>query len=108
MGAAVEPQLRWAREHGENGGRPLSWPVQHVREGNKWVQDPRHLRPWHAENELDVLLSHLEEQRRSETSIITLRYENAPLTNVLRDLGRQADTDVVVGGWYSLPKIDAA
>src|SRR5215204_2147971 len=38
MGAAVEPQLRWAREHGENGGRPLSWPVQHVREGNKWVQ----------------------------------------------------------------------
>jgi hypothetical protein len=108
IGGVVEPQLRWARHHGENAGNPLSWSMPHLREGNKWVQDPRHLRPWHAENELDVLISHLQEKRRSEASVITLHYTNAPLTNVLRELGTQADADVAVGGWYSLPKMDAA
>jgi hypothetical protein len=108
MGHVVEPQVRWARQHGENGANPLSWSMQHLREGNKWGQDPRHLRPWHAENELDVLISHLEEKRHSGTSIITLQFNATPLTNVLREFGRQANADVAVGGWYSLPKIDGA
>jgi hypothetical protein len=108
MGTAVEPQVRWARQQGESGGKALSWNMLHVREGNKWVQDPRHLRPWHAENELDVLISHLEEDRSSQTSMITLRYKDAPLTNVLCDFGMQAEADVTIGGWYWLPEIDTA
>ena len=97
MGPAVEPQLQWARQHGELGGQRLSWPPYHVPEVNQWRADSRHLLPWHAQNELDVLISHLDEQRRSKTSLITLHHKDALLTNVLCDLGRQADADVAVG-----------
>ena len=100
MGAGILPQLRWALQHGENGGRPLSWDMRHVAEGKKWVQDPRNLRPWHAEHELDVLISRLEEQQRAVGSLITLRHTNAWLTNVLGDFGRQAESDVSVGNFY--------
>jgi hypothetical protein len=100
MGAGILPQLRWALQHGQNGGRPLSWDLQQLPDGNKWVQDPRNLKPWHTEHELDVLISHLEEQRRTAGSVITLHHTKAWLTNVLGDLGRQAETDVSVGDYY--------
>lgn len=107
MGPAVEPQLQWARQHGELGGQSLSWPPYHVPAANQWRADPRHLLPWHEQNELDVLISHLDEQRRSKISIITLHHQAALLTNVLCDLGRQADADVAVGNFYaSLDWID--
>ncbi len=100
LGPAVEPQLQWARQQGENGGLPLSWPPYSVPVLNQLRADPRHLLPWHLQNELDVLLSHLGEQRRSAPSVITLHHTDAPLADVLRDLGRQADADVAVGAFY--------
>ena len=100
MGPAVEPQLQWARQHGELGGQILSWPPHHAPEVNQWRADSRHLLPWHEQNELDVLISHLDEQHRSQASLITLHHQDALLTDVLCDLGRQADADVAVGNFY--------
>ena len=103
MGPAIEPQLQWARQHGELGGQAQSWPLYQVPGTREWREDLRYLQRWHAANELDVLISHLDEQRRTGTSLITLHYQDAPLTNVLREFGRQADADVAVGSWYASP-----
>jgi hypothetical protein len=98
MGPAIEPQVRWAWQHEKPMPRSLFV-------SRSFDLDPDVLLPHHAFNELEVVLSHLEEQRQLQTSFVTLHYTNAVLSNVLADLGRQARGDISVGNlspWLNL------
>ena len=98
MGPTVEPQVRWAWQQEEP---PLTFPFLNVAaNSNRFILDPRLLQPDYALYELEVVLSHLEEQRQLQGSLITLHHMNALVTNVLADLGRQAGAEVSAGSIY--------
>ena len=89
MGPAIEPQLRWALQQ-----EIPPEPHAKGKDGSYSPElDPSILLSRHVFHELAVLLSHLEERRHLQTSLITLHSRNEPLTNVLRELGRQLDAD---------------
>jgi hypothetical protein len=100
MGPSIEPQLRWALQREEPAP---NFPGALIPGTFSFRMDPKLLLPRYARNELDVLVSHLEESRQLKGSTVTLHYKDAPLTNVLQDLGAQADTDVWAGSWYLDP-----
>lgn len=93
MGTGIRPQLAWALER-EEAAVPASDLRQPIPLG------PGYVLPRYAHHELTVLISHVDEQLASAASVITLRYKDAPLTDVLRDLGRQANTQVHVPASY--------
>jgi hypothetical protein len=98
MGPVVEPQVRWAwrRE-----GSALTFPFLVVQaNSNRFILDPRMLQPHYALYGLEVVLSHLEEQRQLHSSLITLHHTDALVTNVLADLGRQAGAEISAGSIY--------
>jgi hypothetical protein len=92
MGLAIEPQVRWALQHEEE---ELSFPFL-PGDMDPPVLDPKMIPPRNAKHELEVIASHLEEARHAQTSIVSLHYTNAPLTNVLADLGKQAGVEMTV------------
>jgi len=87
MGPAVEPQVRWAWQHATPAPTSSS-------------PAPPAGPPRPAPLELEVLLSRLAEQRHMQPSLITLHYRDAPLTNILGDLGRQTECAVRVGTFF--------
>ena len=92
MGPSIEPQLRWALQQLENKpDYPWSYnkPNSPELHPNVFSQGPE-------SSELAILLSHFEELRLRQGSHITLHYQDEPVTNVLRDLGKQAETDVLI------------
>lgn len=98
MGPAVEPQVRWAWQHEEPA---LIFPFLNVAaNSNRFILDPRLLRPHDALYGMEVVLSHLEEQRQLQSSFITLHYRDALMTNGLADLGRQAGAEISAGSMY--------
>jgi hypothetical protein len=98
MGPAVEPQVRSAWRQEEPA---LTFPFLNVQaNSNCFVLDPRLLQPHYKLYGLEVVLSHLEEQRQAQSSLITLHYTGAPVTNVLADLGRQAGAEIAAGSIY--------
>src|SRR5258708_3951709 len=98
MGLAIEPQVRWALRQEEP---PLTFPfLPEQVKSNRFELDPKLTQPRYAVHELEVIASHLEEMRQAQASVITLRYRDAPLTNVLADLGKQACAEISVGSVY--------
>jgi hypothetical protein len=98
MGPVVEPQVRWAWRREEPA---LTFPFLNVQaNSNRFILDPRLLQPHFALYGLEVVLSHLEEQRQLHSSLITLRHTDALVTNVLADLGRQAGAEISAGSIY--------
>ncbi len=104
MGPAVEPQLRGALRH----ETPLTnFPFIYDQHNGASVQlVPAALTSQFRVNELDALISHLDEQRFRNGSLITLHYRHAPILDVLRDFSLQADADIEVGSWYDLSPFD--
>lgn len=94
MGIAIRPQLQWALES-ERNAVPADSLNSIVPLGAGFLV------PRHAVHELVVLLDRLDEERARAGSVMTLHYKNAPLTDVLRDLGQQADTDVAAPASYT-------
>ena len=98
MGLAVEPQVRWAWRREEPA---LTFPFLNVQaNSNRFILDPRMLQPHYALYGLEVVLSHLEEQRQLRSSLITLHHTDALVTNVLADLGRQAGAEISAENIY--------
>src|SRR5258708_31846913 len=106
MGLAIEPQVRWALRQEEP---PLTFPfLPEQVKSNRFELDPRLTQPRYAVHELEVIASHLEEMRQPQASVITLRYRDAPLTNVLADFGGQGGAGISLGRvfWDSLDWIE--
>jgi hypothetical protein len=98
MGPVVEPQVRWAWQHEEPA---LTFPFLNVQaNSNRFILDPRLLQPRYALYGLEMVLSHLKEQRQLQSSLITLHYRDALVTNALADLGRQAGAEISAGSIY--------
>jgi hypothetical protein len=98
MGLGVEPQVRWAWRQEEPA---LTFPFLDVAaNANRFILDTRLLQPHYALYGLEEVLSHLGEQRQARSSVITLHYIGALVTNVLADLGRQAGAEISVGSIY--------
>lgn len=98
MGPVVEPQVRWARGREEPA---LTFPFLNVQANwNRFILDPWMLQPHFALYGLEVVLSHLEEQRQLHSSLITLHHTDALVTNVLADVGRQAGAEISAGSIY--------
>lgn len=87
MGPDIQPQLQWALER-----ETAAIPREELELGPQ--QSPGELLPRYAYHELSVLIDHMNERRHSTGSVITLHYQDAPLFDVLRDLGKQADAVV--------------
>jgi hypothetical protein len=98
MGPAVESQVRWAWRQEKPA---LTFPFLDVQaNSNRFILDTRLLQPHYALYGLEVVLSHLEEQRQLHSSLITLHHTDALVTNVLADLGRQAGAEIAAGSIY--------
>ncbi len=98
IGPGVEHQVRWAWQQEEPA---LTFPFLNVAaNSNRFILDPRLLRPHDALYGMEVVLSHLEEQPQLQRSFITLHYRDALVTNVLADLGRQAGAEISAGSMY--------
>jgi hypothetical protein len=100
MGPAIEPQLRGAlRYEAPQTNFPFIYPAKAP---GPVELIPAALLPRYKLNELDELISRLDEQRNLNGSVITLHHKHAPVEEVLRDLSLQADAAVGVGSWYNL------
>jgi hypothetical protein len=102
LGPDIEPQLQWALAE-EEAAAALSDrqnpSVQKffARGVGLTRSQPEHVLPRYAFHQLSVLVDRFEEQRQASPSLITLHYTDAPLTDILRDFGRQIDTDISMG-----------
>jgi hypothetical protein len=101
LGPSIEPQLRGALRHEEPAVVDAYTLIPGTANSDELA--PKALLPRYARNELDVLLSHLEELRQLKSSFVSLHYQDAPLTNLWSDLALQADTEVRVGWFYFDP-----
>jgi hypothetical protein len=106
MGPKIQPQLQWALEREQS-----AVPAEDLRfgavPGNRVQMGPGWLLPRHAYHELRVLIDHMAERGNSAGSVITLRHKDAPLPDVLRDLGKQADAELgVVSSETNLEWVD--
>jgi hypothetical protein len=103
IGPAILPQLRGALRH------EPPWPTQDftVIPGTlSFRLDPSWLLSRERQNELEVLISHLEEQRHLKASVITLHCKDTPIIDVLPDLGSQVEAEVWFASWYNLVALD--
>lgn len=98
MRPGVEPKVRWALRQQEPA---LNFPFLDVQaNSNRFILDPRLLQPHYALYGLEVVLSHLEEQRQLKGSLITLHYKDTLVTNVLAELGRQVGAEISAGSMF--------
>jgi len=81
MGPEIEPQLRWALD-AERRTRPGT--------------DLRQAGLQYSIVELNVLISHFEERRKSGASIVSLHFTDAPFVEILSAFGSQIDATVSI------------
>jgi hypothetical protein len=86
MGTPILPELRWELEHIDAG----------IPKDERSSLTDHIPQPYHAFHELRVVVDRLEERRKSTGSIITLKFDDAPLIDALRELARQAEWDLNV------------
>ena len=96
LGPAIESQLCGALQR-EPAAATFPFLQPQAAYSNRFILDPDLLGSHRTQYALEVLRSHLEEQRQLQTSRVTLHYRQAPLTNVLADFGRQIGAEVRAG-----------
>ncbi|MGD0444420.1 MAG: hypothetical protein ABSA39_10830 [Edaphobacter sp.] len=98
MGSKVEPQLQWAlhREEEASQPNPPNTPQQmDMPRGARAVRyPPSKTMPRTAYHALNVLLKRCKEADHAEATVVTLHFSNAPLTEILREFGRQINADI--------------
>jgi hypothetical protein len=102
MGPPIQPQLQSALEREQAAVPAEELRVGPVPGSNRMQMGRGYVLPRYAYHELRVLIDHMDERRHTAGSVITLHYKDAPLTDALRDLGKQADTDVGVESFATL------
>jgi len=95
----IEAQLEWAylkEEESSPPNLPLAAPLrQKYSNGGALTRyQPAVTQPRVAYHELSALLERCLELRRAKPALITIDRENAPLFDILRELGQQVDADV--------------
>ena len=95
----IEAQLEWAYLKEEESSPPNLPPAAPLRQkysngGALTRYQPAVTQPRIAYHELSALLQHCEELRHRTPALVTIHRENAPLFDVLRELGQQVDAEV--------------
>jgi hypothetical protein len=104
MGPAIEAQVRWAFEREAPAARAAETDFAPKVSSPEPVQySVAHVAPRYAYYELASLISRLHERSVATTSTVTLRATDAPVTDILRDLGVQSAADLSVQAYASGP-----
>jgi len=100
-GPDVEAQLQWVLEKEASN---VTEDNEHAGPGgDRSGYQPGHHLPRRAYHELVVLVDRLGERRRAVPSTITLRYKDAPITEVLRDFATQRGTGLWIVDYGTRP-----